>query len=216
MPRALGWMDVVSTDLPAMSAFYRRVFGWDLSESWDHHGGDYRMLTRDGHNVAGIEQIGPEKGPARWTVFLVADDMTSVVDAALAAGGAVTFQPAALDDLGVVAMITDPLGATLGVWQPGSFDPRAIPQLDGRFATAELVTSDVAGTREFLAAVAGADVGTITHGEQGEWQPVLGVESLAATTAAIEANGGTVRPARPDGLTEAVDPLGASFLLAQR
>jgi predicted enzyme related to lactoylglutathione lyase len=216
MTRELGWMDVVSTDLPAMSAFYRDVFGWGTTESWDHHGGDYRMLTRDGHYPAGIEQIAPEKGPARWTVFIVADDMSGTVDAALAAGGAVTFQPAALDVLGVVAMITDPLGATLGVWEPDMFDPRAVPHLDGRFAGAELVTSDVDRTRAFLRAVLGDDVGVVVAGEQGEWRPVLAVESMEATVAAIIEAGGTTGPARADGLVDAVDPLGAGFLLVQR
>jgi predicted enzyme related to lactoylglutathione lyase len=216
MTRALGWMDVVSTDLAAMSAFYRDIFGWTPTRSFDHHGGEYRMLAHDGHYPAGIEKISAEKGPARWTVFVVADDLKGVVDAAVAAGGGVSFQPAALDDLGIVAMITDPLGATLGVWQPGAFDPRGIPQLDGRFAGAELVTSDVERTRRFLTAVIGPDAGAVTAGKQGKWRPVLGVDSLEGTVAAISAAGGTARPARPDGVVEAIDPLGATFLLVQR
>lgn len=216
MTRSLDWMDVVGTDLAVMHGFYRDVFGWDMTPPWDHHGGAYRMLTDDGHYLAGVEQITPEKGAARWTVFVVADDLHAVVEAAIAAGGAVTFAPDGLGDLGTVAMITDPLGATLGVWQPGTFDPRAIPAMDGRFAGAELVTADLAATRAFLTAVVGDDVGTVVSGEQGEWRPVLEVDDLESTARAVESAGGTARPARPDGIVEATDRLGAAFLLRRR
>lgn len=224
-------MDVVGKDLPTTAAFYRHVFGWDLSESLDHHGGDYQMLVRDGFFLAGAEQIGAEKGDARWTVFTVTDDLSALIAAVLAAGGAVTFASQPLADLGVVAMITDPLGATIGVWEPGTFDPREIPPLDGRFHGAELVTTDPAVTSAFLTGVlgwtsegphegverfvSGGRIATVSEGVQGEWRPVLAVESLERSAEAVRLAGGTAQSARQDGIVEAADSQGAEFLLVE-
>jgi predicted enzyme related to lactoylglutathione lyase len=228
--QVLGWMDVVSTDLPTSALFYKRVFGWQLSEPWDHHGGNYRMLTRDGHYLAGAEQITPAKGAPRWTVFVVTEDMQGLIRAAVADGGAVTFAPEPLGQLGTVAMITDPLGATLGVWEPATFDPRRVGAIDGRFTGAELVTSDVAATSSFLTTTlgweggvpsadgrsaqfrSGTAIATIIAGEQGEWRPILGVRSVDEIVEIVELAGGTCHPARPNGIVEAADSMGATFL----
>jgi predicted enzyme related to lactoylglutathione lyase len=216
MGSVLGWMDVVGQDLAPMRDFYRRAFGWGITSPWDHHQGEYRMLTSQGHFVAGIEQITPEKGLARWTVFIVTDDMEQTLASAIAAAGAVTFLPQDIGDLGTVAMITDPLGSTLGVWKPQSFDPRDIPAVPGRFAGAELITTDPERTAAFLTAVMGSSVGVLSRGEQEEWVPVLAVDDLSEALASIVSSGGTVAPARPDGIVGAADPGGAAFWVVQR
>jgi predicted enzyme related to lactoylglutathione lyase len=230
-PYNLGWMDVVSNDLPKSASFYNRVFGWQLSEPWDHHGGSYRMLTHDGFFPAGAEQITPSKGAPRWTVFVVTDDLQGMLSAVVSVGGAITFAPEMIGELGTVAMITDPLGTTLGVWQPATFDPRAIGVFDGRFKGAELVTSDVAATSSFLTTTLGWEAEalsadgrsaqfrsgiatvTITSGEQGEWRPILGVQSIDEIARIVDLAGGTSQPARPNGIVEAADPMGAAFLI---
>lgn len=227
----LAWMDLVSTDLALSAGFYDQVFSWRLSTPGDHHAGNYQMLSVDDAYLAGIEEITSAKGPARWTVFIITSAMADLISRVTRNGGAVTFEPEAIAELGIVAMITDPLGATLGVWQPGTFDPRKVPDVDGRFLSAHRKTSDIEVVGDFLRDVlgwtenwhddqavhfaTGGGSAVLSSGPPGEWVPVLGVSSLDRTTEAIRRAGGTHGPDSAKGIVEACDPMGATFLLHQ-
>lgn len=226
----LAWMDIVSTDLERSVDFYRTVFSWQLGESMGHHGGEYRLLSCDDEIVAGAEEIGSDKGPPRWTVFVSTSDMDDLVKRVGVAGGTTTFNPQPLEQLGTIAMIQDPLGATLGVWEPRSFDPEAVPLVGGRFCGAELMTSDLDATVDFLRGAlgwvaesdsddegvrlgVGTDSATVRPGTQGEWIPLLHASAIESALEAIRTAGGTHLQPRADGVIEAADPLGAKFLL---
>ncbi|MFD1715009.1 VOC family protein [Amnibacterium flavum] len=230
MTAPLAWMDVISTDFPRSVAFYGQVFGWVLRPVVeDDH--PYNALAAGDELVAGAEAIPESKGPPRWTVFVTTDDMSALLKSVLAAGGAVTFDPMQLGDYGIVAMITDPFDATIGVWQPLEFDPHSVGAVEGRFAGAELVTADVAGTVRFLTEVLGWTVADddssglvtldaggyparLTAGDQSQWRPILRVVSQDSTVEAIARAGGSADAPRLDGVVVAADPMGAQFLLA--
>jgi predicted enzyme related to lactoylglutathione lyase len=62
----------------------------------------------------------PEMGvPDVWSVYLATDDAGKTVDTAAANGAQVVVHAMAVGDLGTMAVLTDPGGAGIGVWQPG-------------------------------------------------------------------------------------------------
>lgn len=226
----LAWMDVVSTDLKRSVDFYQKLFSWQLEEPMGHHGGEYRLFSHDDALVAGAEEIGADKGLPRWTVFVSTSNMDESIARVDSAGGRVTFNPQPLEQLGEIAMIQDPLGATLGVWEPKSFDPANVPMVDGRFCGAELTTSDLGVTVDFLRAALGwvAESGSydrealfgagtgrarVKEGIQSEWVPLLHASAIDRTLETLLAAGGTHLPPRADGVVEASDPMGATFFL---
>jgi uncharacterized protein len=120
-PGTINWVDMVSTDLDAASAFYTGLFGWE-TEDMPMPGGDgvYRFFRLGGRDAAAAGSMPPEMAaqgiPSHWNVW-VAGNADEVVEAARAAGGQVLMEPATLGPSGRLAMIADPGGAAVGVWQ---------------------------------------------------------------------------------------------------
>ena len=59
--------------------------------------------------------------PAAWTTYLHTNDIANTYAAALTAGAAPVAEPMAVGPLCQMAVITDPTGAEVGMWQPGEF-----------------------------------------------------------------------------------------------
>ena len=115
------WTDLMTSDTDRSRAFYGQLFGWTAEEPNQEFGG-YFSFTKDGVAVAGCMASQPGAGPADvWSVYLATDDTAKTVDAATANGGQVHVQPMAVGDLGTMAVVGDPGGASIGIWQPGVF-----------------------------------------------------------------------------------------------
>ncbi|MCP2274504.1 VOC family protein [Nocardia amikacinitolerans] len=126
------WVDLYTADPERSIAFYGDLFGWTVDRAGAEFGG-YLTFRKDGKAVAGgmgrMDDDG-DTGPDRWTVYLSAPDARAAAAAATAHGGSVIVEPMDVGDLGVMAVLADPGGAGVGVWQAGSF---------GGFETAALV-----------------------------------------------------------------------------
>lgn len=112
------WVDLMSSDPARSKAFYGEVLGWG-SEEADPDFGGYTNLTLHGERVAGLMQAEPGN-PDVWTVYLKVDDATAAVAAAEGAGGGVMVPVMPVGEMGTMAVVTDPGGAVIGMWQPGT------------------------------------------------------------------------------------------------
>jgi predicted enzyme related to lactoylglutathione lyase len=110
----------MSSDPAAAIAFYGDVFGWTADEPNPELGG-YTNFRKDGETVAGLMQSSPDMGgpPNVWSAYLAVADAAATVAAAEANGGTVMAPTMAVGDLGTMAVIVDPGGAVIGMWQPG-------------------------------------------------------------------------------------------------
>jgi uncharacterized protein len=115
------WADLWTSDVPGIRTFYSRLFGWEALEPDPQYGG-YFLFTRDEAPVAGCMGDMPDM-PAQdvWKIFLDTPDLDRVLREAGPAGAEVVAPAMPVGDLGTQAVLTDPTGAMLGVWQPGSF-----------------------------------------------------------------------------------------------
>ncbi|WP_280317153.1 VOC family protein [Nocardia wallacei] len=113
------WVDLFTTDPDGAVAFYGELFGWAAERGGPELGG-YISFSKDGEPVAGaMRNDGTSGGPDQWTVYLNSPDAQATVDAAAANGGQVVLPPMDVADLGRMAVVGDPGGAGIGVWQPG-------------------------------------------------------------------------------------------------
>ena len=117
----INWVDMVSTDLDAATAFYTGLFGWETEDMpMPGGGGVYRFFRIGGRDAAAAGTMPPEmlaQGiPSHWNVWVAADADETVAKAA-AAGGQVLMEPMTLGPSGRLAMIADPGGAAVGVWE---------------------------------------------------------------------------------------------------
>lgn len=233
------WVDVTTDDLDATVAFYTSLLGWthvDHGAEFAHYG----TFFLDGQPVAGIGPRMVPSIPASWTVYLHTPDAAAAVETAQAAGGKVLFDADQVGELGTQAVLTDPSGAVVSLWQPGTHHGSAVVGEPGAPVWWELHTQDFDAVLPFYAALGWtpqtlADepgfryavdavddaqyAGVMDDPRAGipgtsRWVPYFGVAS-DEVPGRIAALGGTVLRGPEDTpygrLTAALDPSGAAF-----
>jgi uncharacterized protein len=121
-PATINWVDFVSTDLEAATGFYTGLFGWE-TEDMPMPGGEgiYRFFRLGGRDAAAGGTMPAEMAaqgiPSHWNVWVATDSAAEVVEKAAAAGGQVLMPPMTMGPSGTLAMVADPGGAAIGVWQ---------------------------------------------------------------------------------------------------
>ncbi|WP_051342343.1 VOC family protein [Pseudonocardia spinosispora] len=219
---AVCWVDLGSPDVDATAEFYRALFGWSIAAP-DSAG--YRLASVGDRLVAAL---GPaeNRGPPYWTVYLHTEDITASIDAVSAAGGSMVAPPTRAGDAGTAAVVRDPFGEPLSLWQPGGHTGTYASGEHGTFGGVRYRTDSPAVAAAFFRAVADwrlSDDGTFTVGDRaaatceprrsGSGSPWL-VEFLVLDIAETIAR--AVRlGAREMAPNELTDPWGASFAVRQ-
>jgi len=113
------WVELFTSDPDRTQAFYNELFGWACESAGPEYG-NYFIFSKDGVQVAGGMRNDGESGvPDHWTVYLASSSAETTAEAAASQGGAVILPAMAVMDLGSMAVVTDPGGDAIGVWQPG-------------------------------------------------------------------------------------------------
>ena len=215
------WADLWTSDIEGTRRFYDRLFGWEAQEGSPEFGG-YFMFHRDGVPVAGcMGDMGDMAADDAWKVYLASADAQATTDATTAAGGQVRAPVGPVADLGKQAVLADPAGATVGVWEEGTFPGFTVLDEPGapswfeihtrRFAPTVAYYRDVFGlgtqvigdSDEFryttLLGPDGSQVAGIMdasswpeQGSVGTWTIYWEVEDIQASAATVERLGGTV------------------------
>ena len=101
--------------------FYEALFGWCAGEASPEFGG-YFMFVREGLPVAGVLANSTRNDtPDSWRVHIEVGDVEATLRRAIEHGAAVLAAAEPVGDLGVSAVIADPSGALLGLWEPHAF-----------------------------------------------------------------------------------------------
>ncbi|MHB8466172.1 MAG: VOC family protein [Acidimicrobiales bacterium] len=112
----LSWNELVTTDVPAATAFYAAVFGWG-SETHGEPPMAYTEFKLGGRSIAGMMQkppMMPAEVPPHWGVYFAVDDTDAAVAKVNALGGATVMPPMDIEP-GRFAVVSDPAGATFNV-----------------------------------------------------------------------------------------------------
>ncbi|MER5966429.1 VOC family protein [Streptomyces sp. NPDC002057] len=212
-------------DQQAAIDFYSDIFGWQ-GEIGPAEQGGYAVCTLKGKPVAGIMKAMNPDGtipdplpPTVWTTYLSTSDIDATVSAVTGSNGTVMMGPMDVMDLGRMALIADPTGAVVGLWQPGTFDGAGIVNEHGALIWNELTTGDIPAASAFYStvlpvttsrsqmpgaedyiefkvddrAVGGMmDMSRLPPGVPPHWQPYFHVDSVDDIQAATVRAGGTV------------------------
>ncbi|MFI5764628.1 MULTISPECIES: VOC family protein [unclassified Streptomyces] len=153
------WIDLMVPDQQAAIDFYADLFGWQ-GEIGPPETGGYSVCTLKGKPVAGImKAMNPDGSvpdpmpPTVWTTYLATDAIDATLKSVTDAGGTAVMPPMDVMDLGRMAVIADPTGAVVGLWQAGTFDGAGIVNEHGALIWNELSTSDIAAASAFYSAV---------------------------------------------------------------
>lgn len=136
------WIDLMTSDVEQSRAFYAQLFGWQSEDPNPDFGG-YFNFTKDGGRVAGGMGRQPDMGPPNiWSVYLEVEDAEATVADAKANGSEVYVEAMAIADLGTMAVVGDPGGAVIGMWQPGAHRGFEVMRDPGTPSYFELLTRD--------------------------------------------------------------------------
>jgi uncharacterized protein len=151
-----SWVDMGSTDLAKSREFYAGLFGWNCPEGPPEAGG-YSVCELGGRTVAGLgPQMNPDFPPA-WMTYVNVDDADATAGKVAAAGGSVLVPPMDVMDAGRMAILADPQGAVIGLWQPNQHTGAQVANEPGSYCWSELITTDVDAAKAFYGAVLGWD-----------------------------------------------------------
>lgn len=153
-PGTPSWADVASPDLEAAKAFYGDLFGWTAETSPEPDAMGYTVFRLGDAAAAGL---GPTMGdmPPCWGTYVTVANVEEAVAAARAAGGQVMMEPLDVFDAGRMAVIADPGGAALRLWQPTEHIGAEVRMETGALCWVELNTRDPDAAVHFLHSVFG-------------------------------------------------------------
>jgi predicted enzyme related to lactoylglutathione lyase len=229
------WHEQVSSDPGQAQDFYTQLFGWG-TETFKPGETDYTMIAANGKMHGGFGKALEGAPPPHWLSHVRVENVDETIEKAKQAGGKVSFGPEEMGEVGRMAIINDPQGAHVAIYQPLTEGPVG----EGIFVWDELGTTDADGAQRFYEQVFGwttTDMGpdyggyrVFNVGETGiaglmtlpdssippHWQPYVAVEDPDGTVAKAKELGGTALLEPMDvpkvgRLAVLQDPQGATF-----
>ena len=108
-------VELATNDAAKAKAFYGSLFGWKLEEL---PAMAYTMINVGEGTGGGIMENPVPGTPSHWMAYVLVDDVVAATAKAKSLGATVCKEVTAVADYGWFSVITDPTGATLGLWQP--------------------------------------------------------------------------------------------------
>jgi uncharacterized protein len=214
------WVDLSTSDVAAAKAFYAAVFGWQAVDSLVDEQGNlqYAMFQLEGKNVAGLGPQPPDAPPmAYWTSYVKSSDVDSILAKVEPAGGQIIAPAMDIMAEGRMAILQDPTGAMVGIWQPQNHIGAQLVNYPNTLVWNELQTRDVAAGEAFYTELFGWEArvdpatnymmlsqeGRVQAGIMGmdenwppdtptNWAVYFLVTDLATAVAQATAHGGTI------------------------
>ncbi len=229
-PGTFSWADLTTGDTDAAQQFYGPLLQWEF-DPVPVPQGVYIMCRRDGHNVAAIGQS--DEQPPHWDNYVTVLSADDAANRAKELGGTVVAEPFDVMDVGRMAIIQDPSGATLSLWEPKSNPGAGLVNAPGAMTWNDLMTDDVDAAAKFYGDLFGwraqeipeaFGYRVILNGERsnggmlpkrpdmGEmpasWMPYFGIEDVGEAVGRVQELGGRA-------LTQPVPvPNGRFFVIA--
>lgn len=233
------WAELAVPDLETGRRFYGDLLGWTFDVG-PAETGFYSQGLVGGRPAAALSGVmpGAADAPVAWLTFLATADAAATQERAVAAGAEVRVGAMPVMDFGSMAVLTDPVGATVALWQAGTTVGATVVNEPGTMIWNEHLSPRPDAARAFYGAVYGygftdmsapgfdyasfevdgRSVGGIGGGEgDAAWQVYFAVTDTDAAAERAVRLGGTVVDAPADTpygrLAGIAGPFGERFWL---
>jgi predicted enzyme related to lactoylglutathione lyase len=239
-PGTFCWADLGTTDAAAAKGFYTRVFGWEAVDQPAGDAGVYTMFKLEGRDVAALYEMGEEERARlqpHWSSYVSVQDVDALAPRVRALGGEVVAEPFDVMEAGRMAVVRDPTGALVHLWQPRGQIGAGRVNDPGCMIWNELATPDPERARQFYGGLLGwtaepdqtgyavikrgdainGGIRPVQDEEPPNWLVYFTARSVDEAAATVREAGGTV-VAEPMAVTVGriavvADPQGAVFAL---
>ena len=141
------WIDLGTTDVEGAKAFYGGLLGWEF-EDLPAPEGSYTMCRLRGRDVAGIHRHAEEEGTG-WSSNVSVGDLDRATARARELGAEVLAEPFDVPGAGRTAVLRDPAGAVVSLWQAGGHAGAGLVNEVGAWNWNELVAPDLDRAKKF-------------------------------------------------------------------
>ncbi|MEM6409066.1 MAG: VOC family protein [Pseudomonadota bacterium] len=119
-----SWFDITVEHADQLRDFYAAVCGWSAEPHDMGSYQDYSMKAENGEVVAGICHARGDNAalPPVWIMYIPVEDIDAALTQVKTQGGAV-LELRDMGPNGKIAIIRDPAGAHVALWQQGSNGP---------------------------------------------------------------------------------------------
>ncbi|MEZ5977793.1 MAG: VOC family protein [Planctomycetota bacterium] len=150
------WHDYVSPATAKGSAYYGELLGW---KTWDMPLGDttYTFLKANDDDQSTFGGLEEADGGARsrWRSYVAVEDLDAMVARTAELGGKVVQPPREIPGIGRHALVADPTGAVLALYQGNEPRPAREGMTEAMPCWMELLSQDAKGSVAFLTALLG-------------------------------------------------------------
>jgi predicted enzyme related to lactoylglutathione lyase len=167
-PGTFSWTDLATTDTEGAKRFYTGLFGWDIDDRPIPGDGVYTMLLRDDKEVAALFE-GQEGMPTAWSSYVTVESADAAAAKAMDLGGTLMAESFDVMEAGRMAVIQDPTGAVVSVWEPHGSIGAQLVNVPGAITLNQLNTSDPESAQRFYDGLFGWRTEEMPGGDQPYW-----------------------------------------------
>jgi predicted enzyme related to lactoylglutathione lyase len=113
------WNELATPNVQAAKDFYGNVFGWEFIDK-DMGDMTYTMIKKGAKDIGGIWAIPKEQQkqiPPHWMAYILVEKLEDALEKASMNGAKIMKDPTEVGDFGRFAIIIDPTGAHIALWQ---------------------------------------------------------------------------------------------------
>ena len=222
-PGSFCWVELGTSDAAAAKKFYSAIFGWEMHDEQVAPDTVYTKLQIKGKDVGALyslnEQMKLQGVPPNWGLYVAVKNLDETAKQVTALGGKLVMEPFDVMDIGRMAILQDPTGATLSLWQAGKHIGSQVINQPGTLCWGELATPNAEAAGAFFTKLFGwstkaGDAGGVIYTEfinQGtpiggmmemtkewagippHWMPYFAVEDCDAVTGKAKSLGASVK-----------------------
>ena len=158
-PGTFSWADLGTPDPSSAKRFYTGLFGWAFEDRPISGGEYYTVFLQDGKAVAALyAQQADERSagiPPHWLSYVTVESADRVAGRATELGGTVLASPFDVMEHGRMAIVRDPTGGVVALWEPRNHHGAGVLGRPGALCWNELCTRDPVRAGGFYADLLG-------------------------------------------------------------
>jgi uncharacterized protein len=153
------WLELGTTDRNGAKNFHSRLLGWTAQDNPMGPDMIYTIFRLGQNDVGGAYQLMKDQieahVPSHWMLYVKVESVDAAAAKALSLGAQQIVPPTDIPNIGRFAVIQDPTGAHLSLFQPGQHRGIQTSGEVGAFCWADLTTNDPAKASRFYSELMG-------------------------------------------------------------
>jgi len=158
-PGTFCWVELATHDTKDAKRFYTALFGWSFKDDLIGPDQFYTKLRLGGKDVAALFELAAKQQsaglPPHWGSYVSVASADESAAKAAELGAKVSGQAFEVMDAGRLALLQDPTGVDLALWQPRGHPGAGLANEPGSWCWNELATPDAQRAGDFYSGLFG-------------------------------------------------------------